>query len=122
MSQLSTLLPTANRDLTNTNVAAQNSNATCVLHKLAPELREKVFALLLEEDWEGKIPNIITALRPERKLYGEALFYFTKRQTFRVHKGNLWGLLDMEKSAITTIIKLKIDLRLVILLPSRNFC
>jgi len=79
-------------------------------------------SLLLDEDWEGKIPNIIKALRPERKLYGEALFYFTKRQTFRVHKGNLWSFLDMEKSAITTIIKLKIDLRLVILLPSRNFC
>jgi len=126
MSQLNTPLPTAGRGLaiavTNTNVADRDSNATCILHKLAQELREKVFALLLEEDWAGVVPNVIKALRPESILYGEALSYFAKRQTFRVHEGNLWSFLDMEKSAIATIVKLKIDLKLVILLSSLDFC
>jgi hypothetical protein len=47
----------------------------CLLHTLPPELREAIFKPLLV-DWDGKTPNLVKALRPDKQLYNEALAIF----------------------------------------------
>jgi hypothetical protein len=48
-------------------------------------------------DWEGHTPNIIKALRPEKRLYREALKIFYRLNPYVFGKENDWGFGDMKK-------------------------
>jgi len=77
------------------------------LHVLPPELREAIFKPLLV-DWNGKTPNLIKALRPDRKLYNEALGVFYRHNIFTFHEGNGWSFGDMAKEAVLSLDRVRI--------------
>lgn len=77
------------------------------LHILPPELREAIFEPLLV-DWNGKTPNLIKALRLDRKLYTEALGLFYKHNIFTFHEGNGWSFGDMAKEAVLSLDRVRI--------------
>jgi len=57
-----------------------------------------IFDHIYEEEWNGKVSNIIKAPRPDRELYDEALCLFHKKKyAFALHKKNDWGLGDMSE-------------------------
>jgi hypothetical protein len=77
------------------------------LHILPPELREAIFKPLLV-DWNGKTPNLIKALRPDRKLYNEALGVFYRHNIYTFHEGNGWSFGDMPKEAVLSLDRVRI--------------
>jgi hypothetical protein len=77
------------------------------LHILPPELREAIFKPLLV-DRNGKTPNLIKALRPDRKLYKEALGVFYRHNIFTFHEGNGWSFGDMAKEAVLSLDRVRI--------------
>jgi hypothetical protein len=79
----------------------------CLLHTLPPELREAIFKPLLV-DWDGKTPNLVKALRPDKQLYNEALAIFYKFNVFIFHKGNGWSFGDMTKEAVLSLGRVRI--------------
>jgi len=80
----------------------------CLFYRLPPEVRGQIFRPLCI-DWNGEIPNLIKALRPDGKLYHEALEIFVKNNVYVLHYGNRWTFGDMTKSAVLRLIKIKID-------------
>ena len=58
--------------------------------------------------WNGKTPNLIKALRPDRKLYTEALRVFYNHNVFIFHRRNGWSFSDMTKEAVLSFEKVKI--------------
>jgi hypothetical protein len=75
--------------------------------ELPIELYEGIFTPLCV-DWEGKTPNIIKALRPEKRLYNEALKIFFRHNTYVFHRENNWSFGDMTKDAVATIERVRI--------------
>ncbi|TVY89155.1 hypothetical protein LAWI1_G005798 [Lachnellula willkommii] len=59
-------------------------------------------------EWNGKTPDLIKALRPDKKLYQEALYIFYRNNRFVLHKGNGWTFGDMTKKAVLTFTKITI--------------
>ncbi|KAH7417398.1 hypothetical protein BKA64DRAFT_702167 [Cadophora sp. MPI-SDFR-AT-0126] len=78
-----------------------------LLHQLPPELRLVLFQPLCA-NWDGKVPEIIKALRGDRKLYHEALEEFYRSNTFVFHRGNGWSLADMKIAAVKSIRRARI--------------
>jgi hypothetical protein len=78
-----------------------------LLHTLPPELREAIFKPVLV-DWNGQTPDLIKALRPDRKLYNEALALFYRHNIFTFHKGNGWSFGDMAKEAVLSLDTIRI--------------
>ncbi len=80
------------------------------LHKHLPaEIRLKIFELVCCNPWNGKMPNIIQALRPDPVLYFEALEVFVEdHKCFVFHKANEFSFRDMSKKAVQCIRNVKI--------------
>lgn len=57
---------------------------------LSSEIREIIFELVFAGQWHGKTPALIIALRPDLKLYYEALGLFERGNTFRLSRHNDW--------------------------------
>jgi hypothetical protein len=76
-------------------------------HRLPPEIRDQVFRPFCSK-WNGRIPNLIKALRPDEKLYHEILDIFYKNNIFVLHRGNGWTFGDMMKKAVLTFTNMKI--------------
>jgi hypothetical protein len=79
----------------------------CFFYRVPPEVRDQIFRPICIE-WAGKMPNLIKALRPDKKLYHEALDIFLKNNTYILHYGNRWTFGDMTKSAVQRFTKIKI--------------
>jgi hypothetical protein len=88
------------------------NNMTSTLHRLPVELWEEIFKPLCA-DWNGKTPNLIKALRPDKKLYNEALRVFYKYNMFIFHRRNGWSFGDMTKEAVLSLEKVKIIIQCV---------
>lgn len=90
---------------------ATNSSTTtamaCAFDRLPPELRDQIFRPLCV-GWDGKVPNLIKALRPNTKLYYEALDIFYRSNTFTLHRENDWSFGDMSKKAVLTFTKITV--------------
>ncbi|PVH85774.1 hypothetical protein DL98DRAFT_650724 [Cadophora sp. DSE1049] len=78
-----------------------------LLHQLPPDLRLVIFQPLCT-NWDGKVPNIIKALRGDWKLYHEALEEFYRSNTFVFHSGNAWSFADMKSEAVESIRRARI--------------
>lgn len=79
------------------------------LTQIITHLDEKVSVeSLFAEEWNGRIPSIIKALRPDDELYREALYLFTALQKYVLNKSNSWGYGDLNNDAILNIWKMKI--------------
>lgn len=79
--------------------------------KLPKEIRKEIFELALPDDWEGKMPNLIQALRcsKDTDVYAEALFLFHARNyRYTLNLGNDYGFKDMPLTLISTIGKIRI--------------
>lgn len=77
------------------------------LRLLPTEVRLIIFHELCT-NWNGRVPNIIKALRPDSELYHEALEELYCHNVFVAHKGNGWSFGDMTKNAVLSIRKAKI--------------
>jgi len=72
-------------------------------------MREVIILLALSNEWNGKTPEIMQALRVDRKIHAEAMQAFHKMgYAYVLCRENNWGLGDMKKSAISTANKVKI--------------
>ena len=81
------------------------------LNILPPEIRVKIYKLVFPEEWEGKVPILIKALRPVRKLHDEAAVeFFTSHKVFKLHKANGWSFADMSDKALLSIRRIAIML------------
>jgi hypothetical protein len=84
----------------------------CSLNILPPEMRLKIFKLVLSDQWEGKVPALIKALRPVNKLYQEAItMFFTRSKRFRLHQGNDWKFGNMSDKVLSSIGRISIYLK-----------
>ncbi|CZR51033.1 uncharacterized protein PAC_00908 [Phialocephala subalpina] len=93
----------------NLNTRPSPNVQTCSLMKLPLELRNMVYNLALPEEWDGKSPELIKALRQFRMLYDEALLVFHKKEyIFVLGKGNNWSFEGMSTRTIATIKAVKI--------------
>jgi hypothetical protein len=82
---------------------------SCTLYKVPSEMREAIILLALPDEWNGKTPEIIKALRIDRKLHAEAMQAFNKMgYAYVLRRENDWGFGDMKESAISMIRKVKI--------------
>ncbi|KAL2072638.1 hypothetical protein VTL71DRAFT_11981 [Oculimacula yallundae] len=73
------------------------------------ELRVMIFKMALHEDWTGKAPALIKALRTEGNVYHDCMVaWYSQDHTYVFHAGNQWSFLDMEPAAIAQITKVKI--------------
>jgi hypothetical protein len=72
------------------------------------EIREMVYGLACVFD--GKMPSLIKALRPDKVLYQEAIYWFYKNSTYKLGCASGWGFADMSGEMIGTIQKLQINL------------
>jgi hypothetical protein len=80
----------------------------CILYRCPPEAREVVLKPLCNE-WNGKMPGIIKALRQDKPLYEEVMGVFLKvNHTFVLYKKNDWDFGDVKKNVILGIKKIKI--------------
>ncbi|KAE8448354.1 hypothetical protein EG329_009598 [Mollisiaceae sp. DMI_Dod_QoI] len=77
---------------------------------LPPEIRLQVWEYLCL-DWNGKIPNVIKALRPDETLYKEALALFYRKNIYTFHSKNNWSFGDMTPGAVKTITKAVIHIQ-----------
>ena len=77
------------------------------LHNLPSELRIKIFALLCV-NWEGRVPNVIKALRGDLVLYHEALEELYRSNVYVFSKKNGWSSGDMTKEAVKSITRARI--------------
>jgi hypothetical protein len=59
--------------------------------------------------WTGTTPPLLVALRPDAQLYTEAVSFFYKHNTFKLHRGNDWTTGSMSPSALQTILRLRVD-------------
>lgn len=89
---------------------------TSPLNKLPVELRDGIFPPFPGEEWKGKIPNLIKALRPEKALYRDALAQFARLQTYNIHRSNNRSFDDMKESAILSIRTIRVQIDNMILL------
>jgi hypothetical protein len=62
---------------------------------------------------DRKTPNLIKALRPDKRLYNETLGIFYKNNIFTFHRGNGWSWGDMTKQAVLRFEKVKIFIEYV---------
>jgi hypothetical protein len=86
------------------------SSGSCSLDILPIELRSYIFKLALDDEWEGKVPNFIKALRPAA-LYKEVLKYYYKTHAFELKQGNSWSFSGFSEPGLKTISKMKINLK-----------
>jgi len=91
------------------SASTKDTHMSNPLYKLPPELRYQIFKPLLIH-WNGNMSNLIEALRPEEKLYHEALEIFYKENIFVFHRENGWSFRDMTKRAVLTIEKARIEI------------
>jgi hypothetical protein len=94
---------------------SKETKMACSLHKLPPELREEIFKQQLVH-WDGKTPCLIKALRPDKKLYTQALGIFFRHNAFTFHKENNWSFGDMTQAAVLSIERVKISIEYVLLI------
>lgn len=82
----------------------------CALDKLPAELREMIFMYAFgDEEWTGKTPDLIKALRTEDHIYVDCMSaWYRQKHTFVLHTKNSWSFLDMPPHVIVTITKVKI--------------
>ncbi|CZT49839.1 uncharacterized protein RSE6_10733 [Rhynchosporium secalis] len=77
--------------------------------KLPAELRVMIFTLALGDEWNGKTPALIKALRTEENVYTACMVSWYKQDhTYTLHEKNSWSFRDMSANAISTITKVKI--------------
>jgi hypothetical protein len=85
------------------------------LKTVPKELRLMIFEELLGgEEWNGKTPNVIKALRTERdhEVYYEVLTIFHRmNHSYILSERNDWGFIDMSKEMIATIGRVTIEIR-----------
>jgi hypothetical protein len=87
-------------------LSTQTTQTINILKALPKELRGQVFDLLIDEQWSGKIPDIIKALRtPDTlQLYCEVLYIFHSRNfSYELNERNDWGCKNMPKTLVSTI-------------------
>jgi hypothetical protein len=89
------------------STATPTQTGSTMFVDLPLELYEAIFMHLCA-DWKGRTPNIIKALRPNKKLYLEALRIFYRHNTYVFHRENNWSFGDMTKDAVATIEKVRI--------------
>jgi hypothetical protein len=82
----------------------------CYVASVPSELLETVFQYC-ELEWDGNTPALIVALRPNRRLYQEALRLFYKRSTYFVSKTNRQSTASIEVSVLQSIFKLDITMK-----------
>lgn len=76
----------------------------CTLMKVPLELRQMIYELALPEEWDGKTPEIIAALRQYGALYDEVMTAFHKKEyAFVLHAGNGWSFDGMIPKVLATI-------------------
>lgn len=81
----------------------------CKLVKLPREIRELIYKFALPEEWEGKPPVIIEALRQFRLLYDEAMIIWHKMDyAWILRKENNYSFLDLSPKMISNIRNIKI--------------
>lgn len=79
------------------------------LRYLPTEIRDMVFEYLLTFpkvtylEQQPKTPAIIVALRPEPKVYDEALQIYYKRNTFRITSHNFESVQQLERTYISSV-------------------
>jgi hypothetical protein len=68
-----------------------------------------IILLALPDEWNGKTPEIIIALRADSALYAEAIQAFGKMgYAYVLRRENDWSFGDMKNSAISMVKKVKI--------------
>lgn len=72
------------------------------LRILPPDLRLMIFKSLVK-NWDGRVPNVIKALRGDWEVYHEVLEEFYRDNVFVIHQGNGWSFGDMTKEAVKRI-------------------
>jgi hypothetical protein len=81
----------------------------CTLIRLPVELRNIIYDLTLPDEWDGKTPEIIAALRQFGVLYDEVMEAFhEKKYAFMLHAGNDWSFKNMDPKVIATIHSVKL--------------
>jgi hypothetical protein len=75
-------------------------------HRIPPEVRITILSKAIK--WDGKIPNVIAALRGDRVLYREAIGVLWETCTFTLHQANHLGRRAMSPAAFQSIRKLEI--------------
>ncbi|KAH9215429.1 hypothetical protein DL95DRAFT_408606 [Leptodontidium sp. 2 PMI_412] len=88
---------------------ATNGKKKSNFDKLPAELREMIFSRALSDEWTGKIPALIKAVRTEDLIYDDCIAaWYKQNHTYVLHAKNNWSFLDMKPEAIATITKVKI--------------
>ncbi|KAH7364112.1 hypothetical protein BKA65DRAFT_472453 [Rhexocercosporidium sp. MPI-PUGE-AT-0058] len=78
-------------------------------YKFPAELREMIFMEAFRDEWTGKTPALIKAVRMEDQIYAECMdAWYKQNHTYVLHAKNNWSFLDMKPHAIATIAKIKI--------------
>lgn len=67
--------------------------------------------LLADHLWNGKMPDIIRALRQDGELYYQAIGVFSCNVEFVLDEDNDWSFGNMGEGAILSIRKLKVVIR-----------
>ena len=75
-------------------------------HRIPPEVRLMILSKAIK--WDGKIPNVVAALRGDRVLYREAIGVLRESCTFTLHHANHLSRRAMSPAAFRSIRKLEI--------------
>jgi hypothetical protein len=86
-----------------------SSPKACLFRKFPPEIREIIFKEAIE--WDGKMPNLIVALRGDPELYFEAHEVLCKSNVFIMSNRNEAGRKLMPSNVYKSIHRLRIELR-----------
>ena len=81
------------------------------LRAFPPEIRNRIYDAAC--DFEGKMPDLIKALRQDQNLYKEVMHVFLASNAYTLHKKNSWTFGDMSKGALDCIQRLDITIWLV---------
>ncbi|KAG4435983.1 hypothetical protein IFR05_008525 [Cadophora sp. M221] len=78
-------------------------------NKLPAEIRAMIFSHALSDEWTGKTPCLIKAIRTEEFIYDDCMTaWYKQNHTYVLHAKNSWSFLDMKPELIATITKVKI--------------
>jgi hypothetical protein len=90
--------------------------SSSTLNKLPVEIRDMIFEVYLEGEWNGKLPALLAALKGSEDLYLQALKAFRKLNAgvlYDDHRGELQNIAENPLSGIKTLV-----VEYVVLLPS----
>ncbi|CZR51027.1 uncharacterized protein PAC_00902 [Phialocephala subalpina] len=94
---------------TTSDNSATEGQGPSIATLLPAEIRLQIWNCLCF-DWDGKMPNVIKALRSKENMYHEALSVFYRANTYIFHSFNNWSFGDMTPRAVRTITRAEIHI------------